>query len=408
MTALSCWRRLPVIALNSARLCRERVGDSVAAAQQLGARYRLQGSVRRVGGKIRISAQLVDASSRTKIWTRQYDRDLGNMFAVQDDITARIAQSIEPQLSRRELQRALLKHRANLDSWDYTHCALSCLYGASSHVHSFAGADAAEARRLLEKAIELDPASSYPHSLTALSHFHDALADRTKDRRGPRPRHCTLRAVRFELDDDDWPSHALLGIAILWTSRNHYRALEEVERAIARNPSARDRIPVPGVRGPLCRACGAGGAGPGDRLAPGPPVPVAVFDTGRPGSVRACCSVTSTVRLPLQQMQSPGSQRTSAPIIGWLPRSATLLSASDAIGRAGQTPALCSQTFPKRMSAPPIRFGSPNTWRCSTKGFGGQAGPVPSVRRSGDALRRGGAAGINVLGMLVAGRLPAR
>ncbi len=238
MTALSCWRRFPVIARNSARLCRERVGDSVAAAQQLGARYCLQGSVRRAGGKIRISVQLVDASSRTEIWTRQYDRDLGNMFAVQDDITACIAQSIEPQLSRRELQRALRKHPANLDSWDYTHCALSCLYGALSHVHSFAGADAAEARRLLEKAIELDPASSYPHSLMALSHFHDALADWTKD--PPRSLTATLHAARraVELDDDDWLSHALLGIAILWTSRNHDRALEEVERAIALNPSA--------------------------------------------------------------------------------------------------------------------------------------------------------------------------
>jgi hypothetical protein len=157
------------------------------------------------GGKIRISVQLVDASSRTEIWTRQYDRDLGNMFAVQDDITACIAQSIEPQLSRRELQRALRKHPANLDSWDYTHCALSCLYGALSHVHSFAGADAAEARRLLQKAIELDPASSYPHSLMALSHFHDALADWTKD--PPRSLTATLHAARraVELDDDDWP-----------------------------------------------------------------------------------------------------------------------------------------------------------------------------------------------------------
>ena len=238
MTALSCWRRFPVIARNSTRLCQEKVGDSVIAAQELGARYFLQGSVRRAGGKIRISVQLVDASSRTEIWTRQYDRDLGNMFAVQDDITACIVQSIEPQLSRREVQRALRKHPANLDSWDYTHCALSCLHGALSHVHSFAGADAAEARRLLHKAIELDPASSYPHSLLALSHFHDALADWTKD--PPRSLTATLQAAcrAVELDDDDWLSHALLGIAILWTSRNHDRALEEVQRAIALNPSA--------------------------------------------------------------------------------------------------------------------------------------------------------------------------
>ena len=237
-TALSCWRRFPVIARNSTSLSKAKHGDPVAAARELGARYFLQGSVRRAGSKIRICVQLVDTSSRTQIWARRYDRDLGNMFAVQDEITACIVQSIEPQLSRRELHRALRKHPQNLDSWDYTQRALSCLYGALSHLHTFAGADAAEARDLLHKAIELDPASSYAHSLLALSHFHDALADWTKD--PPRALTATLQAARraVELDDDDWLSHALLGIAVLWTSRNYDRALEEVERAIALNPSA--------------------------------------------------------------------------------------------------------------------------------------------------------------------------
>jgi tetratricopeptide (TPR) repeat protein len=173
-----------------------------------------------------------------QIWGRRYDRDLGNMFAVQDEITACVVQSIEPQLSRRELHRALRKHPQSLDSWDYTQRALSCLSGALSHLHAFAGADAAEARNLLHKAITLDPASSYAHSLLALSHFHDALADWTKD--PPRALTATLQAAlrAVELDDDDWLSHALLGIAVLWTRRNYDRALEEVERAIALNPSA--------------------------------------------------------------------------------------------------------------------------------------------------------------------------
>jgi TolB-like protein/DNA-binding winged helix-turn-helix (wHTH) protein/Tfp pilus assembly protein PilF len=237
-TALSCWRRFPVIARNSTSLSKDKHGDSVAAARELGVRYFLQGSVRRAGSRIRICAQLVDASSRTQIWARRYDRDLHNVFAVQDEITACIVQSIEPQLSRRELHRALRKHPQSLDSWDYTQRALSCLYGAMSHLHAFAGADAAEARDLLRKAIELDPASSYAHSLLALSHFHDALANWTKD--PPRALTATLLAARraVELDDDDWLSHALLGIAVLWTSRNYDRALEEVERAIALNPSA--------------------------------------------------------------------------------------------------------------------------------------------------------------------------
>jgi TolB-like protein/Flp pilus assembly protein TadD len=238
ITALSCWRRFPVIAHNSTWLSKSKHGDSAAAARELGARYFLQGSVRRAGTKIRICVQLVDASCGTQIWARRYDRDLGDMFAVQDEITSCVVQSIEPQLSRRELHRALRKHPQSLDSWDYTQRALSCLYGALSHLHAFAGADAVEARHLLHKAINLDPASSYAHSLLALSHFHDALADWTKDPR--RALSATLEAARraVELDDEDWLSHALFGIAILWTSRDHDRALEEVERAIALNPSA--------------------------------------------------------------------------------------------------------------------------------------------------------------------------
>lgn len=237
MTALSCWRRFPVLARNSTLLSKEKHGDLALAAQDLGARYFLQGSVRRSGNKIRISVQLVDANSRAQIWAQRYDRDLGDIFAVQDDITSSIVQSIEPQLSRRELHRALRKHPDNLDSWDYTQRAFSCIYGALSHL-AFAGADAVEARRLLGKAIELDPSSSYAHSLLALSHFHDALADWTRN--PPRALAATLQAAQraVELDEDDWLSHALLGIALLWTSRQYDRAQKEVERAIALNPSA--------------------------------------------------------------------------------------------------------------------------------------------------------------------------
>jgi TolB-like protein/DNA-binding SARP family transcriptional activator len=231
ITALSCWRLFPVIARNSSFAYRARSGEVVQAAQELGARYVLQGSVRRSGSKVRISAQLIDAASGLNLWAQRYDRDLGDIFAVQDDIAARIVESIEPQLSRAEQQRALRKPPENLDSWDYTLRALSQLRG-------FDRAATAEARRLLARAIELDPTSCYAHSLLALAHFHDALAHWTKD--PPRVLAATLEAARsaVALSDVDWLSHALLGIALLWTDRQYELAREEVERAIALNPSA--------------------------------------------------------------------------------------------------------------------------------------------------------------------------
>ena len=134
--------------------------------------------------QFRISAQLVDSNSGTQLWAQRYDRDGGDFFAVQDEITTSIVQSIEPQLSRAEMRRALRKHPDNLDSWDYTQRALARLYGAFSHLHEYAGANAAEARTLLQKAIELDPSSSYAHTLLALSHFHDASPAGRKIRHG--------------------------------------------------------------------------------------------------------------------------------------------------------------------------------------------------------------------------------
>lgn len=238
ITALSYWRRFPVIARNSTAFYKKKLGGAARAAQELGARYFLQGSMRRANDKFRISVQLVDSNSGTQLWAQRYDRDCGDFFAVQDEITTSIVQSIEPQLSRAELRRALRKHPENLDSWDYTQRALARLYGAFSHQHEYAGAGAAEARNLLQKAIELDPLSSYAHTLLALSHFHDALAGWTKN--PPRVLAATLQCARraVELDDDDWLAHALLGIALLWTSRQYDRAQHEVERAIALNPSA--------------------------------------------------------------------------------------------------------------------------------------------------------------------------
>jgi TolB-like protein/DNA-binding SARP family transcriptional activator len=238
ITALSCWRRFPVIARNSTASCKAKLGNAARAAQELGARYFLQGSMRRAGDTFRIAVQLVDSNSGTQLWAQRYDRDCGDFFAVQDEITTSIVQSIEPQLSRAELHRALRKHPDNLDSWDYTQRALARLYGAFSHLHEYAGADSAEARNLLHKAIELDPSSSYAHTLLALSHFHDALAGWTKN--PPRVLAATLHAARraVELDEDDWLAHALLGIGLLWVSRQYDRAQHEVERAIALNPSA--------------------------------------------------------------------------------------------------------------------------------------------------------------------------
>lgn len=230
-TALSYCRLFPVIARNSTFVYKDKATDVTKVAKELSARYVLEGSVRKAGNRVRVTAQLVDGTSGHHIWAERYDRDLGDVFDLQDDITQRIVTSIEPQLNWAEQERAIRMKCENLDAWD---CSLRALW----HIYKSTREDYIEAHRLLLKAIEMDPKSSYPQSVRALCHFNEALLGWSDDPSSAFI--ATLQAAKqaVALDDRDWLAHALLGIAVLWTHRQYDRGIEEQERAIALNPSA--------------------------------------------------------------------------------------------------------------------------------------------------------------------------
>ena len=231
ITALSAWRWFPVIARNSTFVYKGRAVDVTRVGRDLGVRYLLEGSVRRAGERLRISAQLIEASTAHHIWAQTYDRRIGDVFELQDEITRAIVGAIEPQLTRAEQNRAARKLPANLDAWDLSLQALAQIRtGTSATLH--------EAERLLLQALQQDPTSSYAQSLLALARFQRALFGWSSDPRGSllSTYEAALRAV--ELDDNDWQAHALLGIATLWSHSAYERATSEVERAIAINPSA--------------------------------------------------------------------------------------------------------------------------------------------------------------------------
>jgi TolB-like protein/class 3 adenylate cyclase len=118
-TALSCIRSLFVIARNSAFTYKGRAVDVRQIGRDLGVRYVLEGSVRRAGNRFRITSQLVDAITGAHLWAERYDRDLSDIFAVQDEITATVAGAIEPQLQRAEIERAQRKPTQHLGAYDY-------------------------------------------------------------------------------------------------------------------------------------------------------------------------------------------------------------------------------------------------------------------------------------------------
>jgi TolB-like protein/Tfp pilus assembly protein PilF len=230
ITALSHWRWFPVIARNSTLAYKGRAIDVTQIGRELNARYVLEGSVRRANDCARIAAQLIDAGTGHHLWAHTYDRRLGDLFELQDEITRTIVGAIEPQLSRAEQQRALRKRPDNLDAWDLS---LRALF----HLRRGAKQDLAEAERLLTEATRMDPTASYAQSLIALCRFTEALGGWT---RNPARALASTHAAAKEavaLDETDWLAHALLGIALLWTQRQYDRALEEQERALALNPS---------------------------------------------------------------------------------------------------------------------------------------------------------------------------
>ena len=126
ITALTHWRSFPVIARNSCFAYKNNAVDIKQAARDLGARYVLEGSVRKGGALVRISAQLIDGANGHHLWAERYDRELADIFEIQDDIVQRITALVAPELAKAELKRSTNRRAEDLDAWDL------CLRGGMS------------------------------------------------------------------------------------------------------------------------------------------------------------------------------------------------------------------------------------------------------------------------------------
>ena len=138
ISLLSRVRWLLVIARNSTFTYKGRAVDVQEVAEELGVRYVLEGSVRSAGKRIRVSAQLIDAPSRSHLWAQRYDRELEDLFALQDEITEAIVGALEPELGAAERERARHKPPHNLDAW-------SCYQRGLWQVYRYQRADVSEA-----------------------------------------------------------------------------------------------------------------------------------------------------------------------------------------------------------------------------------------------------------------------
>jgi len=229
ITALTKYRWLSVIARNSTAAYKGQLPDVHRVADELGADYVVEGSVRRIGDQLRVNAQLIDAHAGNHIWAERYDRDLKDMFAVQDEITATIAATIEPELVTAEGQRAAHKPTENLDAWDCYHLGLS-------HLYKFSKDSNLEAQKLFHQAIDNDPGFGAAHARLAYAMVISAVyfeADPT-----PELLDDALRIARraAQLDDQDAVAHFAVGRVHL--ARGEYDlSVAELRTSIDLNPS---------------------------------------------------------------------------------------------------------------------------------------------------------------------------
>ena len=229
ITRLSGWRDLPVIARNSSFTYKGKPVDVKQVSRELGVRYVVEGSVRKVGDRVRITAQLLDATSGHHVWASRYDRELGDIFAIQDEIIDAIVGSMYPELLRSETERAKRRDPSNLDAWE-------CYWRAWWHRLQLTKEDNVKARELFQKASDLDPQSAWPFVGLSVAHRSD-LINQWADSRADSVAEMERAAKRaLELDSDD-PRCPLAWGAACAATGVWDPAVVAVESAVQLNPS---------------------------------------------------------------------------------------------------------------------------------------------------------------------------
>ncbi|MEJ1996341.1 MAG: hypothetical protein P8X75_14225, partial [Limibacillus sp.] len=227
MTELSRFGSLKVIARRSSFVLRDSEKNLRQTVTSFGASYLLEGSVRRDGRRIRLTAQLVDTSSESQIWAQRYDRELADVFAIQDELVHAIVTQLADRVTAAEANRSMRKTTDSLDAYDYYLRALNL-------DRRYTTEDSLEAKRLLQNAIKLDCNFARAHALlsaqlwTVPSFDGDLSAENIKA-----AVEAGQRAV--ELDPGDSSCHAMLATAYL-KARNYERSAQHFKLAYSLNP----------------------------------------------------------------------------------------------------------------------------------------------------------------------------
>ena len=229
ITSLSKLPQLFVIARNSSFTFKGKNVHVQEIGRNLGVRYVLEGSVRKSGNRVRITAQLIDTASGGHLWAERFDRDLTEIFAVQDDVTQQIVGALAINLTEGDRQGLAPEHTGNIEAYDYF------LRGRELW-HRLTKETNVAARDLLHRAIKLDPNFASAHAFLALTHVLDYLNGWSPSPPNSREQAEELATRAVALDDRDPRAHWALSIVELY-SRRHDVAISEAQCAIVLNPN---------------------------------------------------------------------------------------------------------------------------------------------------------------------------
>ena len=228
ITALSKLRGFFVIARNSTFAYKGKAPEIRQVARELGVRYVLEGSVRKAGERLRVTGQLVDATTGNHIWAERYDRPATEIFALQDEITASVVAAIEPQIYAAERLRLQSKAPESLDAW-------GCVVRAMPYIWTWVIQDEDTGINLLKRAIELDPDYARARSLLAWAFATRAVTGKLEFERGISDGLAFAQGA-IDLDPDDPWAHFAAGYVYSF-SRRLGPAVEELNEALQRNPN---------------------------------------------------------------------------------------------------------------------------------------------------------------------------
>jgi adenylate cyclase len=230
ITALSKVPKLFVIARNSAFTYKGKPVKVKQVAEELGVKYVLEGSIRKAGDKIRITAQLIDALSGHHLWAERYDRNLKELFAVQDDLTKNIITALQVKLTEGEQVRSAAKGTNNLEAY------LKYLQ-AMALMRQFNIESNALAKQLTQEAIALDPEYAMAYLVLSSTHQMDVWLGTSKSREQSIAKSMELTQKAIELDPTYAEAYGHLGFTFSMIEE-HDKAVANAERAAALNPNS--------------------------------------------------------------------------------------------------------------------------------------------------------------------------